>query len=68
MTQSLAEKFGLSIEPSRLTDEQRSLLDSDDYYLAAARSIGTGRNILVQVDRRGERSSSIIGKVKEFIR
>ena len=53
MAKSLAEKFGLHVEPSRLTEQQRNLLDSDAYYFDAARSIGTGRNMVVQVDRRG---------------
>lgn len=49
---TLAEQFQLYIEPSLLTDEQKMLLDSDEYYFAAASTIGTNKDVLVQVDRQ----------------
>lgn len=51
MSTSLAEKFGISIEPSRLTDKQKQRLKSDEYYFEVARSISLGNDVLIQVDR-----------------
>lgn len=42
MASSLAKKLGVYIEPSSLTPEQEERLASDEYYVEATRSIGTG--------------------------
>lgn len=51
MSTSLAEKFGINIEPSQLTERQKERLNSHDYYFEAAQAISLGIDALIRVDR-----------------